>query len=91
MAPPFNSPTRVSQGTRSSPPNKNGTLEALVFELVEMGGIEPPSEREDRNASTRVVELGGSSGDIEDRQKYPKTILEGSDVRSGDEHPILQK
>lgn len=58
---------------------------------VEMGGIEPPSEREDRTESTRVVELKGSSGDIEDRQKYPKTILEGSDGRSGGERPILRK
>lgn len=91
MAPPFNSPTRVSQGTRSSPPNKNSTLEALVFELVEMGGIEPPSEREDRNASTRVVDLEDSQRDIESRPKYPRAIPEGSDVRSGDEHPILQK
>lgn len=58
---------------------------------VEMGGVEPPSEREDRNASTRVVELEGSSRDIEDRRKYPMTILEGSADDSGDRLPILRR
>lgn len=59
--------------------------------LVEMGGIEPPSEREDRIASTRVVDLEDSQRDIESRPKYPRAILEGSVARSGNGRPILQR
>ncbi len=91
MTPLFDSPTRSTQVLRSLPPKKNRPF-GRIFLLVEVGGIEPPSEKAVSDASTtRRMSLGFSMIQVGDTQNPISSSPRFSCMRSGVRLPYPEK